>query len=203
MSSLPNPVPEEYTLPILSSIHRLSHVFRYSSLPVVRRESVAEHTLYVSLYSLILAKKLVKLGFEVDIGKLLERALVHDVDESMTGDFLRTVKYGHPDLKRILDEVSVSMIRRMENELDVEILQPWTDAKSEGIEGDIISFVDLACVLAYAFEELRLGNASMKHVVYECCDYILKLVSERKASPVMRFAKSVVAWATKEVTQYA
>jgi len=173
----------------------MSHVYRYSSIPVIRRENVAEHSWYVAFYSLVVAKDLKSRGFDVDFGKLLERALVHDLDESMTGDFLRGVKYGHPDLKRALDELSEQMIRLMGDELGADLLLAWKKCKADDIEGDIISVVDLARVISYVYEEMKSGNQHVAHIITECCAWIKKFLILKDHSPVVPYAKSIIRWA--------
>jgi putative hydrolase of HD superfamily len=181
------------------SIHRMSHVYRYSSVPVIRRENVAEHSWYVAFYSLIIAKDLIRRGHEVDIGLLLERAMVHDLDESMTGDFLRGVKYGHPDLKRALDEISEREVLKMESDIGTKLLLSWSQAKSPTIEGDIVSVVDLARVLSYVFEEMKLGNMHVRDIPEECCGWIKKFMYARDASPVKEYAHEIYTWALERM----
>lgn len=178
-------------------IHRMSHVYRYSSVPVIRRENVAEHSWYVAFYSWILAQDLERRGYKIDYGKLLSRALVHDLDESMTGDFLRHVKYGHPDLKRALDEVSVSMLCKMEQDLGISIRPMWESAKADDLEGEIIEVVDLGRVISYVLEEMKLGNTHVSGIIQECCNYIEKFVEEKPDSPVAVYAQAIVEYALR------
>lgn len=177
-----------------SYVRRLSHVYRYSSIPTIRKESVAEHTAYVALYCLVVAKDLIKQGHEVDIGKLLEKSLVHDLDESSTGDFLRHVKYGHPELKRILDEVSLSMMKDLEDQVGVDLVSSWSTAKCEGIEGDILEVVDLFQVISYVTEEVDLGNLHVLHILPECCSFISKVIEDKSDSPVVPYARDILEW---------
>jgi len=169
------------------SFHRLSHVYRYSSIPTIRKENVAEHSFYVAYYSYLIGKDLVSRGFEVDFGLLLSRALLHDLDESSTGDFLRTVKYGHPDLKKALDEVSYRMMEKMSEKIGVELIADWQLAKFDDLEGHIVSVADLARVVSYILEELRSGNSHMKPLLGEVSSYLAKLAKELKNSPVMPY----------------
>lgn len=185
-------------------IHRMSHVFRYSSLPTTRKENVAEHSYYVVLYSLLIARDIEARELaKIDYGKLLARACVHDLDESLTGDFLRVVKYGHPDLKRALDEVSVSMIRKMEEGLKVQVLDLWESAKADDIEGQIVEVVDLARVVSYAIEEVRAGNQHLAPVLREVYQYFCKLRDKLGASPVWDYANLITEYCGDLVKEHA
>lgn len=180
------------------SIHRMSHVYRYSSVPTARRENVAEHSWYVAFYAFLIGNDLQQQGYSVNFGEMLSRALVHDLDESMTGDFLRYVKYGHPDLKRALDEVSESMINKMGYSLKSggrAIKRHWAKAKAHDIEGDIIQIADLARVLSYVLEEIRMGNSHVTHIISECAQYIEEFTLQNPKSPVTPYAKEIIEWA--------
>ena len=67
---------------LTGSIHRMSHVNRYSSVPVNRKENVAEHSWFVAFYAYMIGKDLEAHQHEVDFGELLSRALVHDLRRS-------------------------------------------------------------------------------------------------------------------------
>lgn len=180
------------------SIHRMSHVYRYSSVPVIRRENVAEHSWYVAFYAFLIGQDLVQHGHVVDFGKMLSRALVHDLDESSTGDFLRHIKYGHPDLKRALDEVSISMIGRIESKLRSngrEIMVNWQSAKDDDLEGHVIQVVDLARVITYVWEEIKLGNTHVCAIMGECCDYLREFCRDHEGSPLVPYAIKIINWA--------
>lgn len=184
------------------SINRMSHVYRYSSLPTCRRENVAEHSWYVAFYAYLIARDLMQQGCPVDTWKLLSRALVHDLDESMTGDFLRYVKYGHPDLKRALDEVSVSMIDQMTYKLrsgGEAVKRDWCNAKAADLEGDIIQVADLARVLSYVWEEVNTGNSHVRHIMTECANYIKEFIKSRSASSVVPYAEEIVKWVAEQL----
>ena len=180
-----------------SSVRRLSHVYRYISVPTIRRESIDEHIAYVSLYALIIAKDLIKSGHNVNLSILLERTLVHDLDESITGDVIRTVKYGHPDLKRVLDEVATLMMARLDKSLGVSLSSAWRDAKGVDLEGAILEVVDLFQVISYVSEEIDLGNRHLLNILPECCNYVRQVIEHRSDSPIVPYAKEILEWATE------
>ncbi|MCG8433046.1 MAG: HD domain-containing protein [Gammaproteobacteria bacterium] len=185
-------------------VHRMSHVYRYSSVPVVRKENVAEHSWYVAFYAMLIGQALARDGHEVDFGLLLSRALVHDVDESHTGDFLTYIKYGHPGLKRALDETSAKMIRKIEEDLNLRdsLMDFWTLAKADDIEGHIIRVVDLARVASYVWEEIRMGNKHIAHILPDCKSHVETFIRQYHDSPVTPYAHKVVVWIDSVFTQF-
>ena len=178
---------------MMGSPHRMSHVYRYSSIAVLRRQHVAEHTFYVSFYALNIAYALIREGFKVCIGKLLERAIVHDIDESHTGDFLRTVKYGTPGLKEALDGVSSSMMLKMVDELDTDLrlYSSWLCSKVDDLEGHILEVADLAEVGSYVLEEIRLGNRHVAPILSEVAKYISQFMVCHSECPTRKYAQEI------------
>lgn len=56
----------------------------------VRQESVGEHSYGTILISLLISKALVNQGEQIDIGKVITMATLHDLPESMTSDIPRS-----------------------------------------------------------------------------------------------------------------
>lgn len=179
--------------------HRISHVHRFSSLPVNRRENVAEHSWYVAFYSYLIGQDLQAQGVEIDFGELLSRALLHDIDESLTGDFLRYVKHDNSTLKQALDDISLTMVGKMSKEVGVNLRPQWMDAKADDTEGNIIKVVDLARVLSYVWEEHQTGNRHIDHIPAECVTHIVKFIEDFPDSPVTTYAQDIVIWAVHDL----
>lgn len=100
----------EDAIEIARSGERLKQITRsgWSLAGVVshRPESVADHCYGTTLLSLIVGTALVSSGMEVDMGKLLMMAALHDLPESLTSDIPRTaVKIGGRQMKRTKDAV--------------------------------------------------------------------------------------------------
>ncbi len=160
--------------------NRLSHVYRFSSLPCSRREAVSEHSWYVTFYAYCIGKELLSRGLLVDLGVLLSRAMLHDLDESHTGDFLRIVKYGHPALKGALDSIAEAMMKKLTCEIGIEFRDDWKNAKAPDLEGFIVEVADFARVVSYIIEEVRSGNMHLAYILEEVCSYLQELKSQTR-----------------------
>lgn len=167
---------------LTGSIKRLAHVNRYSSLPVSRRENVAEHTAFVSLFCLIIAKDLEAKGYNVDRAKLLTSALLHDLDESLSGDFLRSVKLGIPGLKELLDTACKGFMKSISEQLGVDLTTEWSHAKDESLEGNILAIADLLGVATYLLEEFASGNRHIFNLFRELDTYLESLEPRLQSS---------------------
>jgi len=146
---------------------RVFHVTRFSSLPVHRKETVGEHLFLASWYALMIGREidLDKAG-ELDFGLLLSRALVHDIEESVTGDIVRDVKHGGDgSLAKLLHTMGKQVVLDIEAELEIPVLDLWENSKDDSLEGRILALADLMTVAAYALEGLKSGNGFMMEVL--------------------------------------
>ena len=180
-------------------LHRVSHVTRYSSQPVILKENVAEHSFYVALYALMVAEYLEDVS--IDIGTLLRRALCHDLDESVTGDFQRKFKYSHPELKETISKYGgkfmCAMLEDYEKVVGDAIYFDWHDAKDDTTEGQIISVADYLAVVAYIIREHRLGNRYIQQLFCECGDYGRWLREEVAEAPLVHLITESLTFMSK------
>lgn len=153
---------------ITGKISRMSHVTRYSSIAVIRRENVAEHSWWVAFTSMLIGIDLGGPGPMVNLGKLVTRALVHDLSECVSGDIIRTFKYSDPALTAAIQAADELSIRELAQDLGKAsglVTESWRNAKDESLEGDIIRFADMAVVAFYCREEDRTGNRGIRPVL--------------------------------------
>lgn len=167
---------------IRGDVRRVSHVFRYSSFPVLRKESVAEHSFWVALLALAIVDDLC-LDNESKY-KVVARALVHDIDESMTGDFIRSVKHSDPELLGRLDAISGTVVAGLDTECGTGFLDHWDNAKEDGLLGDVVRVVDFAVVLSYLIEEQSMGNGLLGPLFADLTGNLLRL--EGQVHPLLR-----------------
>lgn len=157
---------------------RLRYVFRYSTCRVGQPESVAEHSYYVCLYALLIARwvdenKTLPLGEDghsVLLANLLQRAILHDLEEAISGDFPRNFKHSEPELEKMLATASQKAFEQLltpiidppSSEADAEettsdivdeYIVSWLDSKDGTPEGRILEFADFLAVLSFMRQE--------------------------------------------------
>jgi len=156
----------------------LDKVVRFSNQSRIHDESVAEHSYHVAMYAMILADLEISFGNKVDVEKLLRSSLIHDLEESMTGDILHGFKYSDPELlknmKKMGAEFYDKIIKNLPDELYQKYSKLWKESKSSDIEGKILEAADKIEALMYSIEEYSLGNKNFKAMI----DQILKLLDE-------------------------
>ena len=87
-------------------MQKLRYIDRCSNTAHIKPYSVAQHSFYTALYALTFAQiENERAGGDdlYNIGVLLQKALLHDLEESETGDILYPVHNENPEFKDRLD----------------------------------------------------------------------------------------------------
>lgn len=142
----------------------LRYIKRFSVCPRVHEESVAEHSYYVAFFSMMLAEDLMKnTGIKIDLGKLLSRALIHDIDEVFSGDFIRMFKHNNVEVEESINRTSQHLMEGFTSKYPAgqNLLKYWKEGKADDIEGKLLAFADFLSVLSYVWQEIMAGNVIM------------------------------------------
>lgn len=164
--------------------NRLRYVIRFSTCYRLHDESVAEHSYYTALYAMMIAEWLhSNTELQVDRGLLAQSALIHDLEESRSGDFPRPFKHSNPELARHLNEAGelafrqtmrglllpadLGVLKFLNEELEIrrgvdEWSRRWLWAKDpEQVEGLIIEYADFLSCASYLCQEIKGANRTM------------------------------------------
>lgn len=151
---------------------RVRYVIRFGTCHRMRDESVAEHSFFVGFYSMMLGKH-IRLS-DAEMAELLQRALLHDIEEAVSGDFPRPFKHGDKELKKALDIAGQHAFEQAVDGLlpayTEDLERMWVGAK-EGKIGRILAFADFLAVLAYLCQEVEASNRTMKRQCDEMKKY--------------------------------
>lgn len=198
----------DFTTLAFNPLSRMNEVSRYSSVYQETNETLAEHVAEVSTMSYLIAKTVTSsFGEYIDVGSLLEKCLLHDMDEVLTGDIPRNTKYAtkevHAELNKVADE-AVAMIEGMLG--GISLAPVWSKAKSKK-EGVILKIVDMLCVVKKCVTEIELrGNLTFLKVVSELEIHLMNMMENEDAyaefdlEPSRQFLKDLVSQAKDEVT---
>jgi len=145
---------EEY----YSHIHRLSFVTRYSNIPRIRNESVAEHSFFVAAIILKL-----KDDYKFNLGIALQLAISHDITEADLTDVTHRIKRNHP---RLANEIA-SAERRELLKYPYAVQYGAKVFMGRSIEALIVNLADVIQVEQYALAEVNLGNSHMDDILKE------------------------------------
>jgi len=158
----------------------LAHVIRFNNRPQHFPESVAEHSFYVAYFVLILSSLLEKKKVKIDTKKALSMAIIHDAEESFSGDILNPFKHFNEKVYQAIRDVNRQMVGEMFADLPAdlasELVQLWeTESESKSIESQIVKVADKLQLLSKCFEEIQAGNTYFEEIYKDRLSYLKKL----------------------------
>lgn len=176
---------ELVNIPVLNT----DNAIRYSLMYQIKRESLADHIADVSLLSYLLALRFNSYGEGLDIGNILEKVILHDLDEVLTGDIPRSTKYYSEEGLKAMRMVALDAITKLAESLPGSdgLVDRWKMAK-EGKEGSVLVIADMLCVARKVVTEVKiLGNGYFLKVAYEMIDNLNALKSELESGELSKF----------------
>lgn len=156
-----NPFPPE--------LRTASVVPRWSIVWTLTRDTVANHSFFVTFYAHQIAQLIMWQG---DYALLMYRALTDDLDETITGDLPSPVKREIIDDRRAASYVATQMARRMGT--IVAMRQYFEDRRPGLCEGAdlIIKAADRLDALIFLMTERRLGNGVVAPAVSQMFNHL-------------------------------
>lgn len=130
----------------------MAHVPRWVIARTTRTQYLAEHSYFVAIYARQIA---VAIGWQGDYGALLHYALIHDLEETITGDMPGPMK------RRLVDKAEEDRATRplMRRKFGQEVLNSMT-VYSDDIK-KIVKVADSCEELAFIYEQVDMGNRWM------------------------------------------
>lgn len=149
---------------------RLAQIKRYHSTPLHQNENVAEHCFYVALIARALCSVLEENGQEVNKCEVMEKALVHDMEEMFSGDIAQPFKYADPELKKLIDKLNEKSIDKAFEGLPKKLAEHfkflWSDYHAGNkMEDKVIKIADRLSLVSYCLEQIKLGNKFMVEIL--------------------------------------
>jgi 5'-deoxynucleotidase YfbR-like HD superfamily hydrolase len=162
---------------------RTRYVHRWSTFHTLHKESVAEHSFFVAFYVLVIGSWLNQDRIRINLDMVLQRALVHDLDEAYSGDFIRSFKHSSPELKQALDDAAQSFHRKIceavvDGIVAADMHHSWQVAKDETMEGRLLAFCDFLSVASYAVLERMAGNTHISQESTHLLEYAQTFFTE-------------------------
>lgn len=160
----------------------LANIDRCNQLPKIKPYSVAEHNYYSVLFGMLLCD-LVNIDRErsqhINVEEVMRRLVLHDHEESVTGDILFPLHNEFPEFAEQLDRVRKSVVesevfRELPNILCEYYSRIWGRAKDESEEGQMVAIIDKFEIMMFAIQEIELGNNQFRQIFRNAVQIILK-----------------------------
>lgn len=155
----------------LGNERNLDRIIRFSAQMRLKDESVSEHSFHTALYAMILAD-LEERVFKnkVDKEKVLKTALLHDLEECLTGDIIYNFKHTEKTLTEQIKKMSKKfledLMKKLPKEISGDYMSLWQNSKdTQKIEGKIIEAADKLEGLIYSLNEFSLGNKAFGKII--------------------------------------
>jgi 5'-deoxynucleotidase YfbR-like HD superfamily hydrolase len=179
-------------LNFIKRTRRLASIERCSNTQHIQNYDVAQHSFFISLYTKLFAdlenKRLIKNpeSQTIDTLKAIEMALIHDLEECVTGDLLYPFKHGVGIPKTMKRNLSSAVTLVIETHVNEELFKElpeiirnsyirlWKQSKTSGLEGLLVEAMDKFEILIFALEEMDMGNMQMKPIYMTAMIILLK-----------------------------
>lgn len=165
------------------------NTIRYSLMYQIKEESLADHIADVGVLSYLLTLRFNSYGEKLNVGDVLEKVLLHDLDEVLTGDIPRSTKYYSEAGLYAMKGVALDAITRLANSLPGSegLVDKWKSAK-QGKEGSVLVLADMLCVARKVVTEVKiLGNGYFLKVAYEMIGNLNELKKELESGELSNF----------------
>jgi len=138
-------------------ISKVAATKRFSGTHLLQEESIADHSVEMALLCINFSE----LVPESDVKEMCYRCLIHDLEETLTTDVPRTIKYHDPEIKRLIDKAGHEMLTE---ETDIEFANSASNAKDpEDVNGYLVAIADrIQCFIKMRREVEIYGNKTLK-----------------------------------------
>lgn len=166
-------------------ISEYESVKRFSRNHLVRPENLVHHVGVVSIICAYIVNKMTEhyeeeLFSTQECCSIMMRAVVHDMDEIITGDIVRPAKYSSGEMLALIKKLEEESIGKVIEKFDLPVRweEDWHKAKQD-IPGLVVKAADLLAVVMTCYREIRLySNNQFISVAEECLPYMAETMEK-------------------------
>jgi len=124
----------------LSPVMNLRNITRYSNIHLIEAESVTTHTIEMQLMAITIYEHFKLNGQTFDLRDVAFRILMHDLDETVTCDIPRDIKYHDEKIHEEIERVTSEKLQQL---FDEEIIKYIHNSKDSSFEGRLVAYIDI------------------------------------------------------------
>ena len=157
-----------FTTKAFSLASSLNGINRFSMFKLFHNETVLEHIGMVAMFCYLVGQEVNKLSPDyVNMSTLLSKAVVHDIDETATGDLARPTKYYSTTMRQEMARFEAAGVANIANMFAQPAIFELHRTAKEGREGYIVAIADFACAAHRCWEEVLIfGNHALVGPAY-------------------------------------
>ncbi len=177
---------------IFGSNRNLNQIIRFNTRQKTFNETVASHIFFVSLYAMIMGDILKNNGHKIDMELLLKKALLHDIEETLSGDIVRTFKIKMKKAYQKMSLLSASyVLEKLPKNLKNSYLSIWKD-KSIRIETLIVDIADELTGIIYCSEQLKMSNKFFEQILEGYCKNLYEVTKDTLLAPLYPYITNLL-----------
>lgn len=158
-------------------MRNLNNVVRYSGVFCMKIETDGFHVIDMMAMCMkisdMIEEDLKEERYKIDRKDLIYRCYLHDMDECLTGDITRNIKYYNDDIYKSISSVANELISKNFSE---EISKDISSSKDKDtVNGLIVKLADTLQSSMKIYEECRLGNFHFKKIIEDNLQFVVNL----------------------------
>lgn len=154
---------------IFAYVERMKYIRRWALMRSLRDENDMEHSFQVAYVAHALALlRNERFGGNVDVGRVLEIALYHDLSETVTGDMPTPVKYFNPEMRALYNSLEKTAEKRLLSTLPEDmkgIYSEFISPDTDSAEYKIVKAADRISAYLKCVEETKSGNTEFRRAM--------------------------------------
>ena len=131
-------------------VRLLDSIDRCSNTPHIKKYPVSTHSFYTALYSMMFAdieNERESNTTYYDTSEVIKKALLHDIEETITGDILYPIKHNNNEITTKLKDIAIQCIENevfkgLPDAVKVYYINLWKASKDSSIEGQLVAAVE-------------------------------------------------------------
>lgn len=170
---------------INSPLCKTKAITRYSGTRQNQNETLSDRILDVAMMSYHIARNLEVRGVSVNIGLLLQKCIIHDIDEVLIGDIPRMTKYSSEECHRALNNLANDTAKELSFDIDGTdyTYNIWRNDKDSSLEGTILRVTDMLSVANKVIFEIEFHhNIGFFKVATEISHYLSDVLDKVKSN---------------------
>jgi 5'-deoxynucleotidase YfbR-like HD superfamily hydrolase len=175
---------EYSTKDLIMNFRRMRNIKRCNMFPTLMPTDVAQHSYYVTMLAMLFNDEMKKFQIicpnepapQLDVSTLLRKAILHDTEEVFISDIPYNIKHHSDELHNELENITNV---EMKNIMQDYVMTAWNGYREQcktGTEGAVVALCDMLELAIYSYEEVSMGNTSMKVMLGNCNKYLDELM---------------------------